>query len=532
MTDVYAGSIDAPAPNRSEEMETAVLTEIMMGGRKSYEILAAEIDGDDFCNPQNRRLFEILRQCAEEASPDAVCFFPAVVRNHCDPNRADDRLLAGETLKDSRIAEVFAAPHSYTVSQSVQIAKHLHLLTVKRRLADFGMAVARMSESSGSAPELLHKAQEELARLLEMVDTGADPVTFAEVIKTVLEKTQERNAMKAAGKDPAALTGLSTGFPSIDRMTGGLKGGQLIIIAARPAMGKSVFGMNIVRNICKLPEFREPEKKEEEKPAATPAPAEPQSDFDTLKALAALVESHRKTGKWCAVFSLEMSSEQVATRLLAAEANINVSALSKADITQADTPRLLAGTQSLSRCHIVIDDTASLSLAALKSRIRRIANERNIGCILVDYLGLIDAGTGDSNMAYAIGRISRALKVLAKEMDIPVLLLVQLSRKVEEREDHHPQLADLRDSGSIEQDADVVMMIYREEVYKPEANNHGRAEILLRKVRQGETGTVPCTFSGEFQRFEEDTSAPADRTKEYNKAQDKKFARQESKVKY
>ena len=529
MTDVYAGSIDAPAPNRSEEMETAVLTEIMMGGRKSFEILSTEVSAEDFCNPQNRRLFEILGRCAEEASPDAVCFFPAVVRNHCDPNRADDRLLAGETLKDSRIAEVFAAPHSYTVSQSVQIAKHLHLLTVKRRLADFGMAVARMSESSGSAPELLHKAQEELARLLEMVDTGADPVTLAEAMRAFLAKTQDLQAMKADGKTPAELTGLPTGFPSIDRMTGGLKGGQLIIIAARPAMGKSVFGMNIVRNICRLPEFRELEKKEEEKPAPAPAP---QPDGDVLSALAALVESHRKTGKWCAVFSLEMSSEQVAMRLLAAEANINVSALSKADITQADTPRLLAGTQSLSRCHIVIDDTASLSLAALKSRIRRIANERNIGCILVDYLGLIDAGTGDSNMAYAIGRISRALKVLAKEMDIPVLLLVQLSRKVEEREDHHPQLADLRDSGSIEQDADVVMMIYREEVYKPEANNHGKAEILLRKVRQGETGTVPCTFSGEFQKFEEDVSAPADRTKEYNKAQDKKFARQESKVKY
>ena len=527
MSDVYAGSLDAPAPTRSEEMETAVLSEIMLGGRKSFEILSAEVSAEDFCNPQNRRLFEILGQCAEEASADDVCFFPAAVRNHCDPNRADDRLLAGDAPETCRIAEVFAAPHSYTVSQSVQLAKHLHLLTVKRRLADFGMAVARMSESSGSAPELLHKAQEELSKLLEMVDTGADPVTLAEAMRALLAKTQELQAMKADGKSPAELTGLPTGFPSIDRMTGGLKGGQLIIIAARPAMGKSVFGMNVVRNICKLPEFCEPEQPEKPEPARAPQP-----DGDVLSALAALVESHRKTGKWCAVFSLEMSSEQVATRLLAAEANINVSALSKADITQADTPRLLAGTQSLSRCHIVIDDTASLSLAALKSRIRRIANERNIGCILVDYLGLIDTGTGDSNMAYAIGRISRALKVLAKEMDIPVLLLVQLSRKVEEREDHHPQLADLRDSGSIEQDADVVMMIYREEVYRPEANNHGTAEILLRKVRQGEIGTVPCTFSGEYQRFEEDASAPADRTKEYNKAQDKKFAGQESKVKY
>ena len=527
MSDVYAGSLDAPAPNRSEEMETAVLAEIMLGGRKSFEILSAEVSAEDFCNPQNRRLFEILGRCAEEASPDAVCFFPAVVRDHCDPNRADDRLLAGDAPETCRIAEVFAAPHSYTVSQSVQIAKHLHLLTVKRRLADFGMAVARMSESSGSAPELLHKAQEELSKLLEMVDTGADPVTLAEAMRALIAKTQELQAMKADGKTPAELTGLPTGFPSIDRMTGGLKGGQLIIIAARPAMGKSVFGMNIVRTICKLPEFCEPEQPEKPEPAPAPQP-----DGDVLSALAALVESHRKTGKWCAVFSLEMSSEQVATRLLAAEAEINVSALSRGDITQADTPRLLAGTQSLSRCHIVIDDTASLSLAALKSRIRRIANERNVGCILVDYLGLIDTGTGDSNMAYAIGRISRALKVLAKEMDIPVLLLVQLSRKVEEREDHHPQLADLRDSGSIEQDADVVMMIYREEVYRPEANNRGRAEILLRKVRQGETGTVPCTFSGEFQRFEEDISTPADRTKEYNKSQDKKFARQESKVKY
>ena len=527
MSDVYAGSIDAPAPNRSEEMETAVLAEIMLGGRKSYEILAAEIDGDDFCNPQNRRLFEILGRCAEEASPDAVCFFPAVVRNHCDPNRADDRLLAGETLKDSRIAEVFAAPHSYTVSQSVQIAKHLHLLTVKRRLADFGQSVARMSESSGSAPELLHKAQEELSRLLEMVDTGADPVTLAEAMRALIAKTQELQAMKADGKTPAELTGLPTGFPSIDRMTGGLKGGQLIIIAARPAMGKSVLGMNIVRNICRLPEFCEPEQPE--KPAPVPAP---QPDGDVLSALAALVESHRKTGKWCAVFSLEMDSEQVATRLLAAEAEINVSALSRGDITREETPRLIAGANALSRCHAVIDDTASLSLPALKSRIRRIANERNIGCILIDYLGLIDKDTRFTSTAYAVGEISRALKVMAKEMDIPVILLCQLNREVEGRENHRPQLADLRDSGSIEQDADVVMMIYREEVYKPEANNRGKAEILLRKVRQGETGTVPCTFSGEFQRFEEDKTAPADKTKAYNAAQDKKFARQESKVKY
>ena len=527
MTDVYAGSIDAPAPNRSEEMETAVLTEIMMGGRKSYEILAAEIDGDDFCNPQNRRLFEILGRCAEEASPDAVCFFPAVVRNHCDPNRADDRLLAGDAPETCRIAQVFASPLPGTTSQAVSIARHLRLLTVKRRLADFGMAVARMSESSGSAPELLHKAQEELTRLLEMVNTGANPVTLAEAMRALLAKTQELQAMKADGKTPAELTGLPTGFPSIDRMTGGLKGGQLIIIAARPAMGKSVFGMNIVRNICKLPEFCEPEQPEKPEPAPAPQP-----DGDVLSALAALVESHRKTGKWCAVFSLEMDSEQVATRLLAAEAEINVSALSRGDITREETPRLIAGANALSRCHAVIDDTASLSLAALKSRIRRIANERNIGCILIDYLGLIDKDTRFTSTAYAVGEISRALKVMAKEMDIPVILLCQLNREVEGREDHRPQLADLRDSGSIEQDADVVMMIYREEVYRPEANNHGRAEILLRKVRQGETGTVRCTFSGEFQKFEEDTSAPADRTKEYNKSQDKKFARQESKVQY
>ena len=527
MSDVYAGSIDAPAPNRSEEMETAVLAEIMLGGRKSYEILSAEVSLDDFCNPQNRRLFEILGQCAEEASADDVCFFPAAVRNHCDPNRADDRLLAGDAPETCRIAQVFASPLPGTTSQAVSIARHLRLLTVKRRLADFGQSVARMSESSGSAPELLHKAQEELTRLLEMVDTGTDPVTLAEAMRALIAKTQELQAMKADGKNPAELTGLPTGFPSIDRMTGGLKGGQLIIIAARPAMGKSVFGMNIVRNICKLPEFCEPEQPEKPEPAPAPQP-----DGDVLSALAALVESHRKTGKWCAVFSHEMDSEQVATRLLAAEAEINVSALSKADITQADTPRLLAGTQSLSRCHIVIDDTASLSLAALKSRIRRIANERNVGCILVDYLGLIDKDTRFTSTAYAVGEISRALKVMAKEMDIPVILLCQLNREVEGREDHRPQLADLRDSGSIEQDADVVMMIYREEVYRPEANNRGRAEILLRKVRQGETGTVPCTFSGEFQRFEEDASAPADRTKEYNKAQDKKFAGQESKVKY
>jgi replicative DNA helicase len=258
------------------------------------------------------------------------------------------------------------------------------------------------------------------------------------------------------------ITGLPTGFERLDKMTAGMHPGDLIIIAGRPGMGKTAFALNIALNSCRM----------------------------------------RKTT--AAVFSLEMPKEQLANRLLCSEARVDAGKLRTGYLSRDDWPKLTAAAGTLSDLPLWLDDTPGLTLMELRAKTRRLKSEHDLGLVVIDYLQLMRAGIKTDSREQEISEISRSLKGMAKELGLPVIALSQLNRGVESRgnKDKRPQLSDLRESGAIEQDADTIMFIYRDEVYNPESTEKNVAEIIIGKQRAGPTGTVKCLFLREYTRFE------------------------------
>jgi len=258
------------------------------------------------------------------------------------------------------------------------------------------------------------------------------------------------------------ITGLPTGFERLDKMTAGMHPGDLIIIAGRPGMGKTAFALNVAMNAARI----------------------------------------RK--KTAVVFSLEMPKEQLANRLLCSEAKVDAGKLRTGYLSRDDWPKLTAAAGTLSDLPIFLDDTPGLTLMELRAKTRRLKSDHDLGLIVIDYLQLMRAGVKTDSREQEISEISRSLKGMAKELGLPVIALSQLNRGVESRgnKDKRPQLSDLRESGAIEQDADTIMFIYRDEVYNQESTEKGIAEIIVGKQRAGPTGTVKCLFLREFTRFE------------------------------
>ena len=256
------------------------------------------------------------------------------------------------------------------------------------------------------------------------------------------------------------ITGIATGFIDLDRITAGLHNSDLVLIAARPAMGKSAFALNIASHVAireKVP---------------------------------------------VAVFNLEMSKEQLGNRILCSEAMVDSNKVRTGNIEEEDWIKLVSAVGPLSEAEIYIDDTPGISISEIRAKCRKMKLEKNIGLIIIDYLQLIQ-GTGKKNASreQEISEISRSLKILAKELDVPVIALSQLSRAAEQRTDHKPMLSDLRESGAIEQDADIVMFIYREDYYNPDTERKNIAEIILAKHRAGATGTVELMWLGSYTKF-------------------------------
>ncbi len=261
---------------------------------------------------------------------------------------------------------------------------------------------------------------------------------------------------KLAGEDREKYIGAKTGFSSLDTITTGLNRSDLIIIAARPGMGKTSFAMNIASNVAR------------------------RGDSEVV------------------VFNLEMSKEQLATRLLSTEALIESSALRTGRIQGEEWGRLATSAAMLSTLHMYIDDTAGMTVQQMKAKLRRI---KNPGLIIIDYLQLMESTSRSDNRVTVISEITRQIKIMAKELNVPVILLSQLSRAVEGRNDKRPQLSDLRESGSIEQDADIVLFLYREAYYNKESQRPNVSECIVAKNRHGETGSVELIWDGQFTRF-------------------------------
>jgi replicative DNA helicase len=274
--------------------------------------------------------------------------------------------------------------------------------------------------------------------------------------------TESFDRLDELHKDKGKIRGVPTGFKDLDAILAGLQRSDLIILAARPSMGKTALALNIAHNIAV------------------------QSEMPVL------------------MFSLEMSKEQLVDRMLAMESDVNAWALRTGNLTDADFEKIGQAMGTLSEAEIYIDDTPGITVSDLRTKARREAHKRDLGLIIVDYLQLMSGGArygGDGNRVQEISEISRGLKGIARELNVPLLALSQLSRSVESRSPQIPQLADLRESGSIEQDADVVAFIYREEYYNPESDRKNLTDILIKKHRNGPTGAVELYFDREKQRF-------------------------------
>jgi replicative DNA helicase len=364
----------------------------------------------------------------------------------------------------------------YIMSLSEMVPSTAHLETyislvrdgsLKRQVIKLaGQIIETGYQGDLDANQFLSLAEEEIFALAQKRKTSVFS-TLDEVMREVKEKT-EKNRDKKGG-----ITGLRTGFSNLDQLTAGLQPEELVILAARPSMGKSAFAMNLALNVAK----------------------------------------RNKDGQaGVAIFSLEMSNEQLASRMLSSESNIENNKIKTGNLTAREWQFLEGGIQSLSRLNVSFDDSAAVTVADIRAKCRKLSQQGKLDFVVIDYLQLIKGDDRSGNRQEEVAKISRGLKQMARELKIPILALSQLSRDVEKREDKRPVLADLRESGSIEQDADIVMFLFRKDYYeRKEESRTGEVELSIAKNRQGMAGVVlGYRFDTEFSRF----TAQADREDE------------------
>ena len=430
------------------EAERTVLGAILVDNQ-AFNSAAEILTRDDFYRDAHRRIFEGMATLAEKSEPiDLVTLKNELTRTQSLDGAGGVAYLAGLVEGVPRLENVL--PWSRIIREASVLRNLIH---ASARIAQ------EATDAQDSADSILDRAEQAIFAIAERkIRAGLVPVK--DFIKTTFEQIEKLSQSKDA------ITGVPTGFIDLDRLTSGFQKGDLLILAARPAMGKTSFALNIART-------------------AAQATAEP-----------------------VAIFSLEMSKEQLVKRLIFAEARIESGLVTRGQLRDSDWAKLTTAWADLHKLPLFIDDASFLTPLELRAKCRRLKAEHGLGLVVVDYLQLMGSGGRVENRQQEISSISRSLKGLAKELEVPVLALSQLSRAPEARTDRRPQLSDLRESGAIEQDADVVMFIYRDSVYKPTEENRGSAELIIAKQRNGPTDTVNLVFLREFTRFE--NRAPED----------------------
>jgi replicative DNA helicase len=429
-------------PNNAEA-EAAVLGAVLMENRALNECLSI-IGPDDFYSDRNRLVFLAMCELSDKGKPiDSI-----ILSNHLKARGQLDRIggqLYISDLLDSTISSAKVAHYARIIKDNSVLRS---IIKAAGDMADHAFSI------NGEGPGIvLDEAMRSLMNI--SIDRKRHDVRDSkDISKTTFKAIEERH------ENTNFISGLSTGFNELDCWTSGLQESELIIIAGRPGMGKTAFGVNIVENVV-------------------------------------------LSGVPAVVFSLEMSSESLMTRIFSSLANIDSRRLRCGRISDSDWPRLVEIVNDISAAPLFIDDSSVLTPMQLKAKARRLKIEKGIGLIVIDYLQLM-TGTGKTeSREREIAEISRSLKALAKELHIPIIALSQLNRAVENRSKKEPSLADLRESGAIEQDADVIIFLYRDEVYnKSEVNpERGLAEVSIAKQRNGPTGTFKMRFSAELTKF-------------------------------
>lgn len=431
---------------QSIEAEQSVLGGLMLDNQ-AWDQIADRIDAIDFYRRDHRLIFSAIAELSERGDPFDVVTI-------------SERLEAAGELEDAGgLAFITALARNTPSAANIRAyADIVHERSVMRQLIHVGTEVsnAGFNPEGRSAKDLLDYAEQ---KVFEIAERGSRGKQGFMPIKTLLTQAVDRIDDLFQRDEP--ITGLPTGYSDFDEMTSGLQPSDLVIVAGRPSMGKTTFALNMAEHIA--------------------------------------IKSKRPV----AVFSMEMPGEQLALRMMSSLGRIDQQKVRTGKLHDDDWPRITSAVTMLAEAPMFIDDTPALNPTELRARARRLKREHgDLGLVVIDYLQLMQApGAGDNRTA-EISEISRSLKALAKELHVPVVALSQLNRNLEQRPNKRPVMSDLRESGSIEQDADLIVFIYRDEVYNPESTDKGVAEIIIGKQRNGPIGTVRLTFLGQYTRFE------------------------------
>lgn len=438
-------SKDSIAPH-SVEAEQAVLGSILLDNGL-FDQIATEITTQDFYQPAHRLIFETMGRLMQQSIPVDLLTLTENLRQHA-------------TL-DSAGGAAYLAQLSDNASVAVNLSAYTGIISersISRRLIHAAKTIAELTfnPQGKTSEQLLDEAERLVFAIADQNRRHGDMMKLGDLLALAMDKIEQLFASKNA------VTGLATGFHDLDRMTNGLQPADFIVIAGRPSMGKTSLVITIVEHVLMQD---------------APLPV--------------------------LVFSLEMPAVALATRMLSSMSRIDQGRLRSGNLHDADWPRLTSTISILQERPLFIDDTPTLTPVEIRGRARRTARAQgDLGLIVIDYLQLMQTNMHADNRVAEISAISRSLKALAREMNCPVVALSQLNRGVEQRPNKRPIMSDLRESGAIEQDADLIMFIYRDELYNPDSEDKGTAEIIISKQRNGPTGTCRLTFLPDFTRFE------------------------------
>lgn len=473
------------------EAEMALIGAILANNR-AYERVQEFLLPDHFADPAHARVYEACSRLIDRGQ----LVEPVTLKNFFNND---------EALKEIGGAAYLAelANSVITIQNAPDLGREIYDCFLRRELIDIGETVANSAYEHDIDEPATQQIEVAESKLFQLAEQGAIEGGFQDFRTAV---TAAVDLAAAAYKRETEIVGVSTGFRDLDDKLGGFHRSDLIIIAGRPSMGKTAFATNIAYN------------------AASPVTRTTDDAGNNIEEREII-----------AFFSLEMSAEQLATRIISEQAHVRSDAIRRGDVSEEEYNRVFAVSQALHSLKLFIDDTPALTVAQIRTRSRRLKRQHGLSMIVIDYLQLINppAGGRSENRVQEVSHITRSLKALAKELDVPVIALSQLSRAVEQREEKRPQLSDLRESGSIEQDADVVMFLYRDEYYLDREGrdqreheteekfarrlerleqSRGKAEVIIGKQRHGPIGTVELRFIGEFTQFSD--LAASERTAE------------------
>ncbi|MDD5900280.1 MAG: replicative DNA helicase [Lachnospiraceae bacterium] len=426
----------------STEAEQSVIGSMLLD-REAIMTVVQMLGREDFYNPMYGLLYEIISELFNEGKPADILTVQNRLKEKDAPPEAYELKYFNELIS--------SVPTSANVRFYAEIVKNE---AIKRRTIKVTEAIANDCYlGKKGTEEILEDTEKQIFDLVQRRG-GSDTEDIRSIVLKAIENIEN------AAKNRGAVTGVATGFYDLDYKTAGLQKADLILVAARPSMGKTAFVLNI-------------------------------AEFVALRSKVTT-----------AIFSLEMSRTQLVNRILAMNSKVDSQAIRTGDLKDEDWAKLMESARLTGESPLIIDDTPGISIAELRSKCRKFKLEKNLGLVIIDYLQLMSGGKKSESRQQEISEISRSLKALAREIDCPVIALSQLSRAVEQREDKRPMLSDLRESGAIEQDADVVMFIYRDEYYtKEKCEEPGVSEIIIGKQRNGPTGTVKLAWLANYTKF-------------------------------